>query len=213
MAKSKLKHFREMDAFENVFQLQKNLRGKWHQQVFKNQNPITLELACGQGEYTVALSALHPDRNFVGVDIKGARIYRGAKKCLEEKRTNAAFLRAQIDHIAEYFDEGEVSEIWLLFPDPFLGEAKHKKRLTSPPFLQRYRQILRPGSLLHLKTDSMVLYEYTLKTLAEENCIIEFATADLYAQPLPDEVLATKTFYEITNISRSPTMKYIRWKM
>ena len=178
MAKSKLKHFREMDSFSNVFQLNIELKGKWCCKVFKNQNPITLELACGQGEYTVALSALHPKQNFIGMDVKGARIYRGAKKCLEEGRSNAAFLRGQIDHIAEYFGEGEVSEIWILFPDPFLSIPKQKKRLTSPQFLNRYKQILKHNSTLHLKTDSAVLYDYTLQTLKVEKCEVEFATDD-----------------------------------
>ena len=213
MAKSKLKHFKEMDTFSNVFQLNKTLRGKWNTEVFKNNNPITLELACGQGEYTVALAQQHIHRNFIGVDVKGARIYRGAKKSLELQLHNAAFLRGQIDHIAEYFDANEVSEIWILFPDPFLSIPKQKKRLTSPQFLHRYKQILKPMSLLHLKTDSKVLYDYTMEILQKENLTIEFATEDLYANQLPDEVLATKTYYENANISRAETMKYIRWRM
>ena len=213
MAKSKLKHFKEMDTFSNVFQLNKTLRGKWNTEVFKNNNPITLELACGQGEYTVALAQQHSNRNFIGVDVKGARIYKGAKKSLELQLNNAAFLRGQIDHIAEFFDTNEVSEIWILFPDPFLSIPKQKKRLTSPQFLHRYKQILKPMSLLHLKTDSKVLYDYTMEILQKENLTIEFATDDLYANQLPDEVLATKTYYENANISRAETMKYIRWRM
>lgn len=211
MAKKKLIRLSELETFTNVFQLRMELKGKWKQLVFGNTFPITLELACGKGEYTVALARNFPARNFIGIDIKGARIWRGAKTALEEKISNAVFLRTYIDHITEYFEPGEVAEIWITFPDPYHENSKMTKRLTSSVFLNRYRQILQPGGIIHLKTDDQLLYEFSLHTIAKENCRLLFNTADLYASGLPDEILSVKTFYEKQHLANGKTIKYIRF--
>lgn len=200
-----------MESFSNVFQLRKELKGKWHESVFGNQAPITLELACGKGEYTIALARRFPSKNFIGIDIKGARIWRGAKTALEENIHSVAFLRTYIDHITDYFEQGEVSEIWITFPDPYHENSKARKRLTSGVFLNRYRQILQPGGILHLKTDDQLLYEFSLGSLRKHDCSILFHTEDLYASGLPDEILSVKTFYEKQHLANGKTIKYIRF--
>ena len=162
MAQKKLERFAAIKTFVNVLEYPSDMKGKW-QNFFKNSNPIILELACGRGEYTVGLSQLHTQQNFVGVDVKGNRMFIGAKKCLAENLNNAAFLRTQIEKLADYFDAGEVSEIWITFPDPQLRISKAKKRLTHPRFLRLYQQILKPGGFIHLKTDSPHLYHFTKK--------------------------------------------------
>jgi len=167
LGKNKLKHLDELQTFSNVFQLQRDLKGKWNEFVFQNSNPITLELACGKGEYTLALARKFPQRNFIGIDIKGARIWRGARTALEEKIPNVAFLRTYIDHLEEYFSPGEVEEIWITFPDPYHEKSKARKRLTSEKFLPRYKTILKPGGFIHLKTDDMQLYQFTLEKISE----------------------------------------------
>lgn len=211
MSKKKRIHLAELETFPNVFQLQKELKGRWNEIVFKNKNPITLELACGKGEYTIALAKKFPERNFIGVDIKGARIWRGAKTALEEHILNVAFLRTYIDHITEFFEEDEVSEIWITFPDPYPENSKARKRLTSEMFLPRYRQILKPGACIHLKTDDLPLYEFTLEMLSKNKCRILFHTNNLYTSSLPDEILSVKTFYEKQHLANGRTIKYIRF--
>ena len=174
MGKNKLAKFNEMKDFDNVYQvdfksvLNKNfyLKGKWSSEVFKNHHPIVLELGCGKGEYTVGLAKRYPNKNFIGIDIKGARIYKGAKTALENNLQNVRFIRTRIDFISSFFAENEVAEIWLTFPDP--QPKKFKKRLSSSTFLNRYSQFLSKNALIHLKTDSRLLYEYT-KALAEVN--------------------------------------------
>ncbi|MEP7128997.1 MAG: tRNA (guanosine(46)-N7)-methyltransferase TrmB [Chitinophagales bacterium] len=211
MAKKKRIRLKELETFPNVFQLRMELKGKWHETVFENHAPITLELACGKGEYTIALAQKFPEKNFVGIDIKGARIWRGAKTALEENIHSVAFLRTYIDHITEYFVPGEVAEIWITFPDPYHENGKARKRLTSEVFLNRYRQILQPGGMLHLKTDDQLLYEFSLLSLRKHNCNILFQTEDLYASGLPDEILSVKTFYEKQHLANGKTIKYIRF--
>ncbi|MCY7410565.1 MAG: tRNA (guanosine(46)-N7)-methyltransferase TrmB [Chitinophagales bacterium] len=193
MAKNKIKHLEELKTFSNVFQLRKDLKGKWNE-VFKNSNPVTLELACGKGEYSLALAKKFPSGNFIGIDIKGARIWRGAKSALEEKISNVIFLRTYIDHIEEYFAEGEVEEIWITFPDPYHASGKARKRLTSTLFLPRYKKILKQGGIVHLKTDDLLLYEFTIETLQAVNANILFHTNDLYASALQYEILEVKLF-------------------
>ena len=152
MAQKKLQRFAAIKSFKNVLEYPEDMAGKWNL-FFNNENPITLELACGKGEYTVALSAMHPERNFIGVDLKGNRIYTGASQCIKNNQLNAAFLRTQIDKIDTYFLPEEVSEIWIIFPDPHLRTSRAKKRLTHPRFLRLYQKILKKGGLVHLKPD------------------------------------------------------------
>ena len=164
MAQKKMLRFAAIKKFSNVLEYPENMPGKWGN-YFNNSNPIVLELACGRGEYTVELAKLFPEKNFIGVDIKGNRLYIGAKKCLDEKITNAAFLRTQIALINQYFAKDEAAEIWITFPDPQLRTSKAKKRLTHPQFLRLYRQFVLPDGLLHLKTDSPQLFQFTKKVI------------------------------------------------
>ena len=213
MGKNKLKHLEELLVFSNTYQLRKDLKGRWNEVVFQNSNPITLELACGKGEYTLALARKFPGRNFIGIDIKGARIWRGAKTALEEKISNVAFLRTYIDHLEEYFSAGEVEEIWITFPDPYREKSKARKRLTSEKFLPRYKTILKPGGIIHLKTDDLQLYQFTLEKIAEFKCNIIFSSEDLYAGELPDEILSEKTFYEQQHLEDGRTIRYIKFTL
>jgi tRNA (guanine-N7-)-methyltransferase len=224
--RNKLQKFAEMLSFPNVYENFDNaeltltgangaivdMKGHWNALHFKNNNPITLELACGRGEYALALGRMFPDRNFVGVDIKGARIHQGARVAIEENLPNVAFLRTRIEFIEHFFGKDEIADIWITFPDPFLRESKSNRRLTSPIFLTKYRQFLRANGLVHLKTDSPVLYDFTLETLADtEGVELEIADEDFYAKPLIMKELEVKTYYEKKNIANS-TMKYIRFK-
>src|SRR5690606_14782619 len=170
MGKDKLRKFREIDTSANVLRLDagKPMRGRWAADHFGNDWPIVLELACGKGEYTVNLAKLFPGRNFIGVDYKGARIWRGAKTALEEGMTNVALLRIQIETILDYFAPGEVAEIWITFPDPQPQQSREKKRLTAPTFLAKYKTVMAPDGIMHLKTDNDGLYAYTLEQLAEQ---------------------------------------------
>ena len=178
MGKNKLKHFNEMLSFPNVLQYDKSKRGGWHQ-VFGNSNPITLELACGKGEYTVGLAQLHPEKNYIGVDIKGARIYTGARRSLESGLNNVRFLRTQIDHLTGYFAQNEVDEIWITFPDPHLRLSLARQRLTSPKFIDIYRKILKPGGIVNLKTDDATLYNYTLDVIHEDKLTLLYSDEDV----------------------------------
>ena len=221
-SKNKLKRFKENETFENVFQPTREevvsgafvLKGKWNSDFFKNDNPIVLELGCGKGEYSVGLAALYPDKNFIGIDIKGARFWRGAKTAVENGLNNVAFIRTQIELIDNLFAENEVDEIWITFPDPFLREGKANKRLTSSRFLNEYRKIIKPGGILHLKTDDPTLYEFTLETLQQDNqCVIHIADENIYSKPFPIPELAIKTKYEGMNISGSNTIKWIKFSI
>jgi tRNA (guanine-N7-)-methyltransferase len=223
--RNKLQKFAELDTFTNVYQCHDiktlelfaagrrpvEMRGQWHAH-FGNQQPITLELACGKGDYTLALARCYPERNFVGVDVKGARIWRGAITALENGLQNVAFLRTRIEKIAAYFGEEEVAEIWITFPDPFLRDSQSNRRLTAPVFLAEYRRILQKGGIMHLKTDDPTLYAFTLETLeAEPNCRILYHDSDIYAKPLPMPELDIKTFYEQDHLSKGRTIKYVRF--
>src|SRR3954468_5439933 len=173
MGKDKLRRFAEIETFSNVLQLDagKVYKGQWSDGFFKNNNPVVVELACGKGEYTVNLAQMFPDKNFIGIDYKGNRIWRGAKTALEDGVNNVAFLRMQIENLVDYFAPGEVDEIWITFPDPQPQLSREKKRLTSPRFLQMYRQILKPGGMIHLKTDNDQLYQYTLQIIEDEGLV------------------------------------------
>ena len=215
MGKNKLKKFADMDSFACALQYPREVLlaegfphyGKWNGGFFKHEGPITLELGCGKGEYTVALAKANPERNYVGVDIKGARMWSGARTVEEEQIGNAAFLRAEIENIDRFFAPGEVDEIWITFPDPQM--QKTRKRLTSTRFLQMYGKFLKPGGVINLKTDSPFLYEYT-RRLAELNDFeILSITDDLYGSGMADPVSSIKTYYESQWLSRGKKIKLI----
>lgn len=219
MGKNKLKKFAEMQEFSCVFQypwaiLQKEgfpLSGKWREDYFGNDNPIVLELGCGKGEYTVGLARKHPEKNFIGIDIKGARIWTGAKSAETEGLKNVAFLRTDIELIDNFFAPGEVDEIWITFPDPQM--QKTRRRLTSTRFLKLYQTILSDNGKVHLKTDSPFLYTYTSRLVDLNRFIIHANTADLYGEGLADPVLSIKTFYEQQWLSRGKKIKFISFTL
>ena len=211
MTKRKLQRFAEIATFSNVFQHKQfeqdvqdfPLKGTWNKEYFKNDYPIIIELGCGKGEYTVGMAEKFKDKNFIGIDLKGNRIWRGAKTALENKLHNVAFLRSRIENIEKIFEPGEVSEIWITFPDPQPQLGREKKRLTSPLFLSLYRNLLKPDGVIHLKTDNAPLYEYTLEKIRENNFHLLGATSDLYKEQEnlskekhSDELFSIKTFYE-----------------
>jgi tRNA (guanine-N7-)-methyltransferase len=208
VAHKKLIRFKELETFSNVLQYPKEIKGTWSS-FFKNKNPITLELACGKGEYAVGLGVKYPDRNFIGVDLKGNRIWVGAKKALQNKLGNVAFLRTQIDHIADCFAKNEVHEIWITFPDPQLRTSKAKKRLTHPKFLRLYEQILVPGGRIHLKTDSPLLYRFTKTVIDLYHCTLFSDFEELYRQKELAEDLKIKTHYESLDIAQSSKVHYL----
>ncbi len=207
MAQKKLKRFGEIKTFSNVLEYPENIMGKWHE-FFKNNNPILLELACGKGEYTTGLAHLYPKKNFIGVDIKGNRIWVGAKYSLD-KLKNAAFLRTQIDKINQYFTQGEVDEIWITFPDPQLRLSKANKRLTHPKFLRLYQQILKPAGKIHLKTDSPDLYFFTKKVIELYHLSIIKDLDNVYEQDDLSQDLKIKTHYESLDIAKSNCIFYL----
>jgi len=208
MGYKKLVRFEELKSFPNVLEFPENMPGNWKQH-FKNTNPITLELACGKGEYAVGLAQMHPDRNFIGIDLKGNRIWVGAKKALKENITNVAFLRIQIDQIAGYFTKKEVHEIWITFPDPQLRVSKAKKRLTHPKFLRLYQQFLAPGGFIHLKTDSPVLYQFTKKVINLYSCKLHEDSDDIYNEEGIADELKIKTHYESLDIAKSNRIHHL----
>lgn len=222
-SKDKLRRFAEIETFPNVFQPtmdeiksgSHHMKGKWHQTYFKNDNPIVLELGCGKGEYTVGMAERYPNKNFIGIDIKGARIWRGAKTAFENNMPNVAFLRTRIDFIERFFAENEVSEIWLTFSDP--QPKKPNKRLTSLMFIEHYKKFLQPEGIVHLKTDSDLLYESTLEQIEEHNYNTLFSTWDLYNEGInkfddaTKDILNIKTFYEQRWLKEGKTIKYCKF--
>lgn len=211
MGQKKLFRFSEIKKFPNVLEYPENMQGQWNT-FFNNNHPITLELACGRGEYTVGLSNLYPQKNFIGIDIKGNRIYIGAKKCLENNLTNGAFLRTQIIMLPEYFAKDEVDEIWITFPDPQLRTSRAKKRLTHPKFLRLYQQMLTPAGYIHLKTDSPDLYQFTKKVIEMYNLILIEDCDDVYAKNNSPE-LKIKTHYESLDIAQSNKVFYLKFQL
>ena len=218
MTQNKLQRFAEIKTFPNVFEFlwterltDFRLRGTWNRDFFRNEHPIVLELGCGKGEYTIALAEKYPEKNFIGMDIKGNRIWKGAKTAIEKKLGNVAFLRSQIDFIERCFAPGEVDEIWITFPDP--QPKKERKRLTHPIFLARYRKILKPGGILHLKTDSLELHEYTLEVIAEHKIPLLDATADLYGTMNTGraEAGSVKTHYENLFTAEGKKITYLKF--
>lgn len=210
MGQKKLKRFAEIAEFEHVLEYPENMTGNWHS-IFKNQHPITLELACGKGEYSIGLANLYPHRNFVGVDVKGNRIWVGAKKAIKMNLSNVAFLRTQIGMIDRYFAPSEIDEIWIPFPDPQLRISKAKKRLTHPDFLRKYQSFLKPGGIIHLKTDSPVLYQFT-KTVIELYGLELFEDLDdIRSDVKQNPELLIKTHYEGLNIANSNRVYYLKF--
>jgi len=212
MGQKKLVRFAAISKYKNVLQYPQGMKGNW-KDYFHNTNPVTLELACGKGEYSVGLGRQHKDKNFIGVDIKGNRIYIGAKKALEEGLENVAFLRTHILQIEDYFEQGEVEAIWIIFPDPFLRESREKNRLTHPRFLYRYQHILKPGGIINLKTDSKELYDYTLEMIAETGCNIVENIADIYGKGKATGPLAIQTHYEGMHLAEGRTIYYLAFTL
>jgi tRNA (guanine-N7-)-methyltransferase len=221
MGKDKLKRFAENKTFacfvepefEQMFRTEHPLKGNWHKEFFKNDNPIVLELGCGKGEYTVALAERNPDKNFIGVDIKGARMWRGAKTATERGMTNVGFLRARIEFITSLFAAGEIAELWITFPDPQLKTRRAKKRLTSPIFLEYYAKLLAVDGWINLKTDSQHLYNYTQAVISEFDLPCEVANNDIYGSGYADEVLSVKTAYESVYLQRGLPITYTRFSL
>ena len=221
MGKDKLRRFAAIKEFKNVIEPVMNersdLRGKWRSEVFKNDNPIVLELGCGKGEYSVGLGKQFPKKNFIGIDLKGNRIYIGAKQALEQSLDNVVFLRTRIDFITNFFERDEVDEIWLTFSDP--QPRKPNKRLSSPPFINRYREILKKDGLIHMKTDSDILFEYTQEQITEHQYQCLYTTRDLYqdiSENTDEEslnIFNIKTHYEKLFSSRGSVIKYCKFKI
>lgn len=215
MGKDKLRKFAEIDTFHNVYQMEegKDLQGKWASQHFKNNNPVVLELACGKGEYSVNMAKFFPEKNFIGIDLKGNRIWRGARTGVDENIENLAFLRIQIEDIMDYFGPGEVDEIWITFPDPQPQDSREKKRLTFPGFLNKYKTFLKPGGKINLKTDNDGLYAYTVEIVNELNLICHKKTDQLYTSELYDDVLKIKTHYERIYLKQDKNINYIQFSL
>ena len=219
MGKNKLKKFAEIEQLDCVLQYPREklltegfpYKSKWNCEVFAKNNPIVLELGCGKGEYTVGLARNYPEKNFIGIDIKGARIWKGAKEVAENAIENAKFLRTEIENLEHFFAPDEVDEIWITFPDPQM--QKVRKRLTSTGFLQRYAKILKSGGLIHLKTDSPFLYEYTVRLVTENDLEIIENTSDLYGSGKADPIKSIKTFYEEQWLSRGKSIKLITFRI
>jgi len=213
LGKDKLRRFAEVETFSNVLQLDagKPFKGQWSTGFFKNSNPLVLELACGKGEYSVNLARLFPDKNFIGIDYKGNRIWRGAKTALEDGVNNVGFLRIQIENLTDYFAPGEVDEIWITFPDPQPQVSREKKRLTSPRFLEKYKPILNPGGYINLKTDNDGLHAYTAEKIAEAGMTLHVKTEDLYHSEFVDEVLSVKTYYEKKYLRHDKNINYLKF--
>jgi tRNA (guanine-N7-)-methyltransferase len=213
VGKDKLRRFAEIETFSNVLQLDagKPYKGEWSKSFFKNDNPVVLELACGKGEYTVNLAVMFPDKNFIGIDYKGNRIWRGAKTAIEDGVNNVAFIRMQIETLTEFFAKGEVDEIWITFPDPQPQLSREKKRLTSPRFLNMYIEVLKPGGCVNLKTDNDDFYSYTAEKIKELRLKEHINTADLYHSEYADEVLSIKTYYEKKYLKDNKNINYLKF--
>jgi len=212
MPKNKLKKFNEYQNFTNTFDARNQLKGKWKSEVFKNNHPIVLELACGRGEYTLGLAELYPDKNFIGIDVKTSRMWLGAKTAIESNRSNVAFLRIQIDFLTDYFEYGEVEEIWITFPDPQPQKPREKQRLTSDKYLDKYKTILGVEKKINLKTDSDFLFNYSLQNIKDKNIQITQVVMNIDdLDPMPDE-LKIKTYYERMWREQGITIKYLQFQ-
>ncbi len=211
MAQKKLLRFAQIKTFANVKEYPSNMQGQWRS-FFQNENPVVLELACGRGEYTLGLAAMHPSQNFIGVDVKGNRMYIGAKYALEKQLNNAAFLRTQIEMLTDYFTTNEVDEIWITFPDPQLRTSTAKRRLTHPRFLRLYQKLLKPDGSIHLKTDSPQLYKFTKRVIELYGLSLVDESEDVYSNTHKTE-LDIKTHYENLDIAQSKRIHYLQFKL
>lgn len=220
MAKNKLKKFEDLKAYQNVFEPsiddlknQFNLSGKWNKSVFKNNNPIVLELGCGMGEYSIELAKKYPNKNFIGVDIKGARMWQGATQALDQKLGNVCFLRSRIEFIHQCFSANEIDEIWITFPDPQIKRKRATSRLTHPVFLERYRHFLSHQGQIHLKTDSQFLHGYTLGIIQGFEHVLEDAEHDIYNSKVSRENMDIKTHYEKLYLAKEMAITYLRFRL
>lgn len=221
MGKDKRRRFEEnltfgnmvQPDFDDIFGKEHALKGNWRRDFFRNDNPVVLELGCGRGEYTVALAAQYPGMNFIGVDIKGARMWRGAKTAAEAGMGNAAFLRTRIEFIDSFFGADEVDGIWITFPDPQPKKQRVKKRLTSPGFLAMYAKFLKPGAKIHLKTDSVLMHDYTKAVTAHNSLPVEACCPDIYGQELADGILSVRTAYEERFLGEGRAITYLRFTL
>lgn len=221
MGKNKLARWTELGAFDNVIQpeigevfaKEHPVKGRWKKEIFKNENPVILELGCGKGEYTVGLATRFPFNNYIGIDIKGARMWRGAKTVNEEKLHNVAFLRTRIEFINLFFSTDEVDEIWITFPDPHPGGRNSNKRLTSPWFLNNYRHFLKNKGIVHLKTDNTELFNYTKTVVKKNNLKMIFATSDLYSENHSDDILSIRTHYEKIFLNEELKINYLSFNL
>lgn len=218
--KRKKEHFSEVKTFDNFFEpnyfnLTSHfpLKGKWNSDFFQNENPIVLELGCGKGEYSVGLAKKYPEKNFIGIDIKGARMWRGAKTSNDEELKNNAFLRIQIQNIEFAFAKNEVSEIWITFPDPQPNKPKIRKRLTNSTFLERYSRIIKPDGIIHLKTDNEAFFDYTLEEINDSKHSLLYSTKDLYNTDNDLEAKGIQTFYEKIYLAQNVPIKYLYFKL
>jgi tRNA (guanine-N7-)-methyltransferase len=208
----KLIRFAAIKEYKNVFEFTPDMKGKWHQQ-FGNNNPIVLELACGKGEYTEHMAKRNKSKNYIGIDIKGNRMYIGARNCTNDNVTNALYLRIAIDQITDYFTQDEVNEIWIIFPDPFLRDGKAKNRLTHQKFLGKYQQILKPGSVVNLKTDSKPLFDFTLEVLEHEQCTVTQLSHNIYANGEAPFPLDIKTHYEKMHLADNRIIQHVAFTL
>ncbi len=221
MGRNKLAKWSELAAFDNVFQPEIGdvstkdhpVKARWEKDIFKNNNPIILELGCGKGEYTVGLATRFPENNYIGIDIKGARMWRGAKTSNEQNLPNVAFIRTRIEFINSFFSTDEVDEIWITFPDPHPGRRNSNKRLTSPRFLNTYRLFLKNRGLIHLKTDNVELYDYTKTIVTNNDLETIYNTSDLYSENLTNEILSIRTHYEKIFLNEGLKINYLSFKI
>jgi tRNA (guanine-N7-)-methyltransferase len=213
MGKPKLFKFADLKNHPNVLEKDNRLKGKWRSDFFKNDGELIVELACGRGEYTLGLAEKFLDKNFIGVDIKGNRIWSGARLGVLAGLKNFAFIRTQIDHIDEYFEKDEVDEIWITFADPFLKPSKWKKRLTAPTFLDLYRKILKPNGVIHLKTDSTVLYEFTRKVVLDSGHLVLHDYDDIYGSKVSHLCHDIQTYYERKHLKNGLSIKYLSFQL
>lgn len=218
MGKQKLNRMAEITEFSNVYEYEDfrddpGLRGNWNERIFDTKQPIVVELACGKGEYTVNLAQIYPDKNFIGIDVKGPRIWRGAKIAQKENLSNVRFLRTYIDHLENFFDEEEISEIWITFPDPYIKKGNEKKRLTSPKFLETYRKVAKKDCTVHLKTDSPELFDYTLDIISAENLTTKRRVDDVHAEEANDKVLQILTHFEKNHLEKGRTIRFVSFSL